>query len=62
MTIKASGTLVDITKIKYLRTLVHGEVLRQFEMFSDEVRSTNSEKLRSIILGLGTYFPPVNVL
>ena len=32
MTLEASGTLQDAAKIQYLRTLVHGEALRQFDM------------------------------
>ena len=31
-------------------------------LFFAEVGSTTSENLKSIILGLGMYFPPVNVL
>ena len=56
MTLKASGTILDGTKIQYLRTLVHGE-LCQFDTLFDEVGSTTSENLTYIIFGLGTYFP-----
>ena len=48
--------------IQYLRTLVHGEVLCQFDKFSSEVVSANPENLMSIILGLVTYFYHVNAL
>ena len=48
--------------IQYLRTLVHGEVLCQFDKFSSEVVSANPENLMSIILGLGMYFFLVNAL
>ena len=53
---EASGVLVDNTKIQYLCTLLLGEVLSQFDMLYSEIGSTTSEKLKSIILGLGTYF------
>ena len=40
--------------------MVRGEALIQIDTLSAEVGSTTPEKLKSIILGLGTYFPPVN--
>ena len=42
--------------------LLQGKALCQFDTLSDEVGSTTLEHLKSIILGLGTYFPPVNAL
>ena len=48
--------------IKHLCKLVRGEALRQFDTLSAEVGSTTPENLTPIILGLGTYFLPVNVL
>ena len=62
MTLKASGTLVAIASIQYLRTLVRLEALNQFGMMSAEVGCTTLEKPKNIILGLGTYFLPVNDL
>ena len=62
MTIEASGTLVDSTNIHYLYTLVRGEALRPFGILSAKAGSINSEHLKSIILGLGKAFPPVNAL
>ena len=62
MTLEASGMLMGSANIQYLRKLVRGEVLRQFYPLSTEVGTTTSENLKSIILGLGTYFPPVNTL
>ena len=47
-------------KIHYLLTLVRVEALRQFDTLSAEVGGTNSEKLKSIIFGLGLYFFCVN--
>ena len=46
MNIKASVTLVASAKIQKLCTLVRGEVLRQFDTFSDEVVSISSEHLK----------------
>ena len=56
MTIDASEKIVPSAKIKYFCMLVHEEDLCRFDMFSTEVGSTTSENLKSIILGLGTYF------
>ena len=53
---------MDSVKARYLRTPVRGEALRQFDTFSAEVGGTNSEKLKSVILGLGLYFFCVNDL
>ena len=53
---------MDSAKIQYLHTLVRGEVLRKFDVFSAEVESDISETLTSIIFGLGAYFFPVNSL
>ena len=39
MTLEASGTLQDDAKIQYLRTLVHGEALRQFDMIYADFES-----------------------
>ena len=52
--------LVYSANIKFLRTMVHGEALRQVDRLSAEVGSTTSENLRFIILGLGAHFFPVN--
>ena len=62
MTLKVSGTILAVAKIKYLCTLVCVSVLCQFETLSAEVEITTPENLKSIILGLGTYSYPVNAL
>ena len=62
MTLEASGTLATGAKIKYLRTLVHGEQLCQIDTLTTEVGSITSDYFKSNILGLGTNFPPVNDL
>ena len=56
MTMGFSGMLNSGTKIKYLRNMVHVEVLRKFDMLSAEVRSAFPENLTTIILGLGPFF------
>ena len=53
MTLKDSVMLVASQNIQHLRTFAHGEVLRQFGTLSTEVVITTSEKLNSIIFGLG---------
>ena len=62
MTLKASRILVASAIIQYLRTLLRGEALHQFDTLSIEAGSTNSEALKSIILDLGTYLFPDNAL
>ena len=62
MTPEASGTLASGAKIQYLCTLVHDKSLCQLGTLSAEVEITTSEHLKSIILGLGTHFSPVDDL
>ena len=62
MTLEASGTIETAAKIQYLRKLVSGEALRKFDKLSDGVESTNPLKVKAVILGLGTYFLPVDFL
>ena len=54
MTPEASGTLDSVAKVQYLRTLVHGEALRQFDMLSSELEITTPLTVEAIILGLGS--------
>ena len=56
MTVEVSGTLLYIEKTQYLCTLVRGEALRQFDMFSNVLGMNTSENSKFIIMGLGTYF------
>ena len=56
MTHEASGTFKAGANIQYLHTLVRGEALHHFDTLSAEVGSKTSEKLISIILGVGAYF------
>ena len=60
MTLQASGKLAASAKIQYLCTLVCGEALRQLDKLSVDIGIMTTEHLKLIILGLGTYFPPVN--
>ena len=50
------------TKIQYLHTLLCGEAIRHFGTLCDQVGSTPIAHLNRFILGIGTYFPPVNEL
>ena len=56
ITLVASRTLGMDVKVQYLRTLVHGEVLRQFGSPSADVEGKNPLTVGSIILGLAVYF------
>ena len=56
MTLKALGKNLAGANIQYIRTLLRGEALRQFDTLSADVGSDTPEKCMSIILGLGTYF------
>ena len=62
MTLAATGKLEIDTKIQYLRTLVHGEALRQFYLLSDDIENTETLNLDYYIKGLALYFFPVNLL
>ena len=62
MTLEASGTRNDGVKIQWFYTLVHGYELRQFDALSAELEISIPETLFYIILGLGTYFSPLNAL
>ena len=41
MNLDEKGRLETTVKVQYLRTLVHGEVLRQFDLLSTDLESTN---------------------
>ena len=59
MMLKALEMLADITKIQYLCTILCGKAPHQFDNFCAHVGGITSMHFRHIILGLGTYFPPV---
>ena len=50
------------TKIQYLRTLVHGEVLRQFDLLYADIENTETLNVDYYIKGLALYLPPMNYL
>ena len=56
MTLASSGTLEAGVKVQYLRNLVCGEALRQFDSFSGDVESTQTLNVEDIIKGLARYF------
>ena len=60
--IEDSGTLAANADIQYLCEILRGEVLCQFDTLCAQVGITTISHLNPVILGLGTYFPPVNVL
>ena len=47
-----SGTLETGTKVQYLRTLVHGEALHQFDLLYAGVEITNALTVEYILKGL----------
>ena len=51
MTLPATGVLGMDANIQYLRTLVHGEALRQFEFFSADVEDTETLNVDYYIKG-----------
>ena len=57
-----SGTLAENVKLQYLHTLICVEALRQFDNLCAQVVSITIVHLNQVILGLGTYFFPVNAL
>ena len=54
----ASGTLEVGVQYQYLRRLVRGEVLLQFDSFSDNMKGTETLNIDYFIRGLAQYFPP----
>ena len=62
MTLATTVTLEAGVKYQYLCTLVRGEALRQFELLSANVESTQTLNGDGFIKGLAQYFPPVNSL
>ena len=62
MNLSALGTLEAGAKYQYLRTLVCGEALRQFDLLSDDIEGTETLNVDYIIKGLAHYFPSINLL
>ena len=59
MTLVASETLEAGAKVQYLRTIVRGKALRQFDSLSDDLGSMQTLKVDDIIKGLAYYFTPI---
>ena len=55
--IKDTGATTKIGRIRYLRTLLRGEVLHEFETILEIIKSTTKRYLTQITLELGTYSP-----
>ena len=62
MTLKASGSISAGTNIQYLRTLILGEDLRKSKNICGNIGNSTTTHLKQIILGLGKYFVPINVM
>ena len=60
MTLVASETLEAGAKVQYLRTIVRGKALRQFDSLSDDLGSMQTLKVDDIIKGLAYYFTPID--
>ena len=54
-TLAASGMLEAGAKYQYIRTIVHGEALRQFGSFHADVEGTETLNVYYIIRGLANY-------
>ena len=59
-TLAASGTLEMVVKVQYLRTLVCGEVLHQFDLLSNNAEITETLNEEYIIKGLALKVSTVN--
>ena len=57
-----TGMMETDTNIQYLRMLVCGEVLCQFDLLFADSESTETLNVVYIVKGLVLYFPPVNSL
>ena len=62
MTLKDLVMIAASINLHYLCKILRGEELRQFDTSCDQVGIKNITYLKHIILGLGRYVSPVNVL
>ena len=60
MTLESLETLAAKEKLQYLCAILRGEALCQFDTLFAKVGSTTTTHLNRVVLGLGTYFFPVN--
>ena len=54
--LEALGAIMAGETIQYIRTLLRGEALHQFETLCDQVVNTNTTLLNQILFVLGAYF------
>ena len=52
------GSMSTTGKIHFLRNMLHGEALREFNVFAGQVGSMTNMHLKLIKEGLLGYFPP----
>ena len=62
MMLNESWMLTDNKKLQYIRTIIRGQALHQLDTLCGQVGSTTMSHLNHLVLGLGTYFPPMNTL
>ena len=53
-----TGTTSAPGRIQFLRTMLHREALREFDVIKIQVGSTTNIQLKQIKEGLLSYFPP----
>ena len=57
-----TGTTSATRKIHFLRTMLRGEALREFDVLAGQVGSMTNGHIKLIKEGLIGYFPPINTL
>ena len=58
MTLAATGTLETEANVKYLRKLVRGELLHQFDLFSADMKNIETPlDVDYLLKSLAWYFP-----
>ena len=60
--IDGTGTISALGNIQFLRTMLRGESLREFDVIADQVGSTTNAHLKQIKEGLLRYFFSLNAL
>ena len=60
--LKALVTINANAKLQYICTILRVEALHQFDTLCTQEGLITTTHLNPIILGLGTYFPPVNTM
>ena len=60
--VDGTGTTTVAGKINYLRNLLRGKALREFDKLSSQKSGTNNTHMKFIQEGLLGYLPPINAL